>query len=422
MPTLLGVVLSALLAAFGTTVYFVWSRRRHTAHLELDIDRLPPLDQSLALLAGMTGAGIYEGNRARLVYDGALFDEVERDIRTARHTVHIETFVWSAGALEARMVALLCAAAARGVEVRLIIDAIGGNRASPAALRQLHAGGVELVVYRPPHRLNIRRLNHRTHRKLLIVDGAIGYIFGHGFADQWLGGAQDHAHWRDTGVRLEGPVVHGLQTIFFQHWTEETHAIPAGPGIFPPLEPLGTVEAHVVRSDAGEAVSSVATLYILALASARREIIIQNPYFVPGSGVVKLLKEMVRRGVAVHLMVPGRNTDSPFVRRAGCYLYEGLMRAGVRLYEYEPTLAHQKVVIVDGIWSHIGSTNFDARSLALNEEAGVGLRDAAVATELRRSFERDLQSSREMDPDRWRQRGRWRRAYEWFAYQLHEQL
>jgi cardiolipin synthase len=178
----------------------------------------------------------------------------------------------------------------------------------------------------------------------------------------------------------------------------------------------------VVRSDAGEAVSSVATLYILALASARREIIIQNPYFVPGRSVVSLLKEMVRRGVTVHLMVPGRNTDSRFVRRAGCYLYEGLMRAGVHLYEYEPSLIHQKIMIVDGIWSHIGSTNFDERSLALNEEAGVGLRDATVAADLRRSFERDLESSHEMDPDRWRQRGRWRRAFEWFAYQLHEQL
>ena len=422
MPMILDALLSALLAALATTVYFVWARRRHTAHLALDIDRLPALDESLALLAGMTGGGLYDGNAATLVYDGALFDEMEKDIRAARHTVHLETFVWSAGALEARMVALLCGLTARGVEVRLVIDAIGGNQASSAALSRMREGGVQLVVYRPPRRLNIRRLNHRTHRKLLIVDGLVGYVFGHGFADQWSGRAQDHDHWRDTGVRLEGPVVHGLQSIFFQHWTEETHGVPAGPGIFPVLEPRGSVDGHVVRSDAGEAVSSVATLYTLAIASARREIVIQNPYFVPGRSVVKLLKEMVKRGVEVHLMVPGRNTDSPFVRRAGCYLYEGLMRAGVRLYEFEPTLAHQKIVIVDGIWSHIGSTNFDARSLALNEEAGVGLRDATVAAELRRSFERDLERSREMDPDRWRQRGRWRRVFEWFAYQLHEQL
>jgi cardiolipin synthase len=422
MATFAEVLLSALMAVIATTAYFVWSRRRHTAHLKLDIDALPALDESLALLAGMTGAGIYHGNAARLVYDGDLFDAIDADVRSARHTVHLETFVWSAGVVEDRTVALLCDAAARGVRVRVIIDAIGGNRASATAFRLLCEGGVELVIYRQPWRLKLRRLNHRTHRKLLIVDGEIGYIFGHGFADQWLGHGQDHAHWRDTGARVEGPVVHGLQAIFFQHWTEETHGVPAGPGIFPVLEERGPVEAHVVCSDAGEAVSSVATLYTLALASARREIIIQNPYFVPGRGVVELLKKMVRRGVTVHLMVPGRNTDSRFVRRAGCYLYEGLMRAGVRLYEYEPSLIHQKIVIVDGIWSHIGSTNFDARSLALNEEAGVGLRDAEVASELTRSFERDLASSHEMDPDRWRQRGRWRRFFEWFAYQLHEQL
>ena len=422
MLNLIEVLLSALVAVVATTMYFVWARRRHTAHLTLEIDRLPALDQSVALLAGMTGAGIYQGNAARLIYDGALFDDMEQDIRAARHTIHLETFVWSAGTLEDRMVALLSETTARGVQVRLIIDAMGGNQASAAALERLRDAGVQLVIYRRPRRLNLRRLNHRTHRKLLIVDGAIAYIFGHGFADQWLGHGQDHAHWRDTGVRVEGPVVHGLQSTFFQHWTEETHGVPAGEGIFPILEPRGDVEAHVVHSDAGEAVSSVATLYTLALASARREIVIQNPYFVPGRSVVALLKEMVRRGVTVHLMVPGRNTDSRFVRRAGCYLYEGLMRAGVHLYEYEPSLIHQKIVIVDGIWSHIGSTNFDARSLALNEEAGVGLRDATLAADLRRSFERDLASSHEMDPDRWRQRGRWRRAFEWFAYQLHEQL
>lgn len=422
MPLIAGVLLSALLAAVATTAYFVWSRRRHTAHLTLDIDHLPPLQDSVALLAGMTGAGIYNGNTARLVYDGALFDQMEQDIRGAEHTVHLETFVWTKGELETRMVALLRATVERGVAVRVIIDAIGGGGGSAAALRDLREGGVDLVIYRAPRKLNLRRLNHRTHRKLLIVDGAVGYVFGHGFADQWLGRGQDHAHWRDTGVRVEGPVVHGLQKIFFEHWIEETHAVPAGPGIFTALERKGDVEAHVVHSDAGEAVSSVATLYTLAIASARREIFIQNPYFVPGRGVVELLKEMVRRGVEVHLMVPGRNTDSRFVRRAGCYLYEGLMRAGVHLYEFEPSLIHQKIVIVDRIWSHIGSTNFDARSLALNEEAGIGLRDATVAAELRQSFERDLQRSQVMDPDRWRRRGRLRRCFEWFAYQLHEQL
>ncbi len=411
-----------LAAVVATVAYFVVARRRHTEDIALDLDRLPPVRDGLVTLAGLTGAAVHRGNTATVVQNGALFDVMETDIRAARHTVHLETFVWSAGALERRMVDLLCARAADGVRVRVLIDAVGASKASSAELRRLREGQVDLVVYRPPRRFNLRRLNHRTHRKLLIVDGVIGYAFGHGIADQWLGAGDDPEHWRDTGVRLEGPVVGGLQSVFMDHWIEETHAAPSGEGCFPEIPCKGDIEAHVVRSGAGDVVSSVALLYALAIASARNEIIIQNPYFVPGESVVKLLKAMVARGVKVHLMVPSRHSDSPFVRRASCYLYAGMLEAGVRLYEFEPTLGHQKILVVDGAWSHIGSTNFDARSLALNEEVGVGVLDEGVASELKAAFEADLRFSREIRLEQWKRRGRWRRVLEWFAYRLHEQL
>jgi cardiolipin synthase len=223
-------------------------------------------------------------------------------------------------------------------------------------------------------------------------------------------------------VRLEGPVVHALQSVFAQNWIEETHTLLAGDNCFPVLERRGDVSMHVVSSASGDAVSSVATLYTVAIAAARREVLIQNPYFAPGDGVVDLFAMMVRRGVAVHLMVPGKHTDSPFVRRAGCSLYTAMLEAGVRLYEFEPTLLHQKIVVVDGIWSHVGSTNFDARSLALNEEVGVGILDAGVAAELKAAFQRDLRRAHELRLEQWRRRPIYDRVFERCAYLVHEQL
>jgi cardiolipin synthase len=163
-------------------------------------------------------------------------------------------------------------------------------------------------------------------------------------------------------------------------------------------------------------------LYTVAIAMARHEVLIQNPYFAPNDGVVELFAMMVRRGVKVHLMLPGEHTDSPFVRRAGCNLYASLLEAGVQLYEFQPTLLHQKIVVVDGIWSHVGSTNFDARSLALNEEVGVGILDADVAAQLKAAFEQDLRHSRQLTLDEWQRRPALDRVYERFAYLLHEQL
>lgn len=419
-------MLTTLLLMFATglatTLWFVASRRRRTLMVRFSPQRLPPIEEGLATLAGLTNASVYRGNAATLFQNGALFDAIERDIRAARHSVHLETFVWSRGELERRTVDLLCRRATEGVKVRVIIDSVGANEADDDNLARLRHGNVELVAYRPPLRWNLRRLNHRTHRKLLIVDGEIGYTFGHGIADHWLGQGQDPDHWRDTGVRLEGPVVQGLQSVFIEHWIEESQVIPCDPGCFPKLEEKGSIAAHVVSSGAGDPVSSVSLLYTLAVACARREILIQNPYFVPRKEVIGLLRDVVSRGVRVCLMVPGRHTDNAFVRYAGSHLYAGLIHAGVELYEFATTALHQKIVVVDGIWSHIGSTNFDERSLALNEEVGVGLLDAGVAGELREAFERDLQACRRITAQDWGRRGALRRFAAWAAYQAHEQL
>lgn len=418
LSKLLWFISGALLAA----AYFLLKNRRNTPYLELDLDALPNLADDMQSLAGITGGTVVSGNACEILQNGALYPAMERDIEAARQTIHFETFVWTKGELERRFVALLIRKVSEGVQVRLLIDAMGGSQADGAQLKALAQAGVELSLYCRPHWWNLRRFNHRTHRKLLIVDGAIGYTFGHGVADQWLGDGEDENHWRDTAARVEGSAVQALQAVFMENWIEESHCVPAGAGCFPKLAAFGDCDAHVVSSASGDAVSAVSLLYTMAIASARREVIIQNPYFAPDDGVCELLGMMVKRGVAVHLMVPGKHTDSPFVRRAGCFLYSDLLEAGVRLYEFEPTLIHQKVVIVDEIWSHIGSTNFDSRSLSLNEEVGIGIRDATIARELKAAFQNDLARSRELTRDQWKRRPLGSRLFDWFAYQVHDQL
>src|SRR5262245_11899700 len=288
MPSAIGWMLAGAAIAM---LCFMLTHRRRTPYLHLQLDELQPLQDGLQALAGLTGGAVYEGNSVRVFQNGALFPAMEQDIADARHTVHLETFVWTAGEVERRFVELLCAKARQGVKVRLLIDALGGSRATSARLHQLRDAGVELAQYCRPAWWNLRRFNHRTHRKLLICDGSTAYTFGHGIADQWLGDGEDADHWRDTGVRLEGPVACALQSVFMENWIEETRCLPAGSGCYPCLERQdGGVEAHVVSSASEEVGSAVALLYTVAIASAHKEVIIQNPYFAPDDGFCELLE------------------------------------------------------------------------------------------------------------------------------------
>jgi cardiolipin synthase len=422
MSTIAWAAISSVCTALVCGLVVLLTRARGTPYLDLRPDEYPSIEDALPMIAGLTESAVHEGNNAAVFQNGAIFPAMLADIAAAKHSVHLETFVWCAGQVERLFVDALAERARAGVNVRVLLDSLGSNKASDAELERLLASGAKVATYCKPSWWNIGRFNHRTHRKLLVVDGRVGYAFGHGISDDWLGDAKSPKQFRDTGVRLEGPVVHGLQSVFAQNWVEETHSLPAGDGGFPALDRCGDISAHVVSSASGDAVSSVAMLYTVAIATARREVLIQNPYFAPNDGVVELFAMMVRRGVKVHLMVPGKHTDSPFVRRAGCSLYTALLEAGVRLYEFEPTLLHQKIVVVDEIWSHVGSTNFDARSLALNEEVGVGILDVGIAAELKAAFNEDLRRCAELKLEQWRRRPVFDRAYERFAYLLHEQL
>ena len=414
--------ITIFISAAFTSLYFIITRRRRTPKYDLNPDELPEVGECLRKFAGLTKSAVHGGNQVEVFQNGSLFPQMIKDIRAAQDTVHLELFVWDKGELERQFVELFCEKVQQGVKVRLLLDAIGARDADKKQLQTLRDAGVDLQIYCEASWWNLRRFNHRTHRKILVVDGKVGFTFGHGIADQWRGNGEDKHHWRDTGIRISGPAVFALQSVFMENWIEETTCIPTEPSCFPSLAQRGDVTAHVVSSAAGDAISSVGLLYSLAIASARKHIYIQNPYFAPEKNMVDLLCRMVRRGVEVHLMVPGKHTDNPFVRWAGCSLYRPLLEGGVNIYEFNPSLLHQKIVVVDGEWTHVGSTNFDARSLALNEEAGVGLLDSTVAEQLIAAFDDDMRRSDKIDLDKWRKRLWFYRVFDEVAYLLRDQL
>jgi cardiolipin synthase A/B len=270
---------------------------------------------------------------------------------------------------------------------------------------------------------NIGRMNDRTHRKIAVIDGRIGFIGGHGIAEQWTGNAQDRDHWRDTFVRCEGPVVNTLQGVFCENWIEETGRVPAGEKYFPQLEPCGDVDAHVAFASPRGSVSAVQMLYYLAIAAAERELLIANPYFLPHADAIDELKNAVRRGVDVRIMLPSADViDTPIVQHASHHHFGDLLASGVRIFEYHKTLCHQKVVIVDGVWSCVGSTNFDDRSFQLNDEVSIGFTSEDVARQLRRAWEDDMRDATEVRFEEWRGRGLWHKLLDGGAFLLRREL
>ncbi len=416
------VIIVVLAAIIVVLCYLMISHRRRILALNINFNSLPDIETGLDEVAGLTGGCVVQGNKVEIFQNGLLLREMMKDISEASETIHFETYIWCRGRFESALVELLCRKASEGIKVRVLIDALGAIRARDRQLKRLKAGGVELCHFRHFKALNFHHFNNRMHRKILVVDGLKAYTCGHGVADEWLGNAQDSEHWRDTGTRLTGPVVHHIQSIFMQDWCSASRSVPVGAGCFPKLVRTGDTPVHVVKSSTKTSDSSVALFYKLAMASAKKEIIIQNPYFSPDADLAQLLMDKAASGVNVHLMLPGRHTDNHFVRLAGRKLYRRLLDAGVRIYEFLPTMMHQKVVVIDGKWSHVGTTNLDMRSLALNAELGVGILDRRVALQLRQAFKKDLERCQRINSDEWRRRSWPLKVGEWCAFRLRAQI
>ncbi len=394
--------------AFVIVALILWTRsRRRPVRFELS-DAFDG-DSRIRAIAAMTWGRVVEGNAVTIVQDAGFFDAVIDDIARATHHVHLETFLWMDGEVSDRIVGAVTSAARRGVEVRVLVDQRGGKTTSTSVWRELREAGVDFRVY---HRARPRELgwyNNRDHRKIVVLDGRIGYTFGHGIADMWGPPAAARnakiCGWRDTAARLEGPVVGELQTAFFENWIKVNRRAVLHPAYFPRLEAAGTIPMHVAWAAPPETTSAVQRLYDLAIVSARREIILQNPYFIPDRHSVRLCTEAVARGVAVRLMLPTSGTsDFPVVQHASHYYYGPLLRAGATIYEYTRSGIHQKVLIVDREWCTIGSTNFDPRSFRINEEISVAIYDAGIAQQLASAFEADLAGAQEWSLRRWNER------------------
>jgi len=366
--------------------------------------RVPDLDcfeQALPSIAGMTKAIILDGNRAEIIQNGDFFTAFLESIAKAKETIHFETYVWWTGGICAEVAGALAKRAREGVEVRVLVDAMGGMKMKRRLREQMKDAGVKLVRYHPLRPRDIGQLNKRTHRKLAVFDGRTAYICGHGVADKWTGHGQDKDHWRDTGVRLHGPIVNAAQSVFAQHWIEETGEVLVGEKYFPAIDFEGGLKMHILAGAPLGGVSDLELMFKMALATAQKEILIQNPYFIADEETATLLKRAVKRGVEVKIMVPGNITDSPIVNHAGHRHFSEMLNAGVKIFCFERTLIHQKILVIDGVWSHVGSTNLDSRSFDINEEAGVGIIDKGIAGELTAAFEDDLEACEEMKAESW---------------------
>ena len=371
-------------------------------------------DAFLRATEALTMAPITHGNSIELFINGdEIFPAMLETMAGAQRTLNFLSYLYWSGDIGETIADALCERARAGIEVNVLLDAVGSAKMDRSLIRDMDEAGVHFAYFRPPKPYAFRRVNNRTHRKLLIVDGTVGMTGGVGIADQWTGNAQDPDHWRDTHVRVRGPIVRGLQGAFAENWLEATGDVLVGPDYLPELAPVSDDGAmQVVRSTAEVGDTNIEALYFLAIACATTTLHLTSAYFAPRPAFIEALTDAAQRGVDVRVLVPGPHIDKEFVRMAGRSVYEELLEGGVRIYEYCPTMIHAKTLTIDGVWSSVGSVNFDNRSFQLQDEVTLGVCSSEFAGRLDAQFERDLERSSEIDLERWNGRSLSARATE----------
>jgi cardiolipin synthase A/B len=389
-------------------------RREGAFGYEIDTELEVGSEDFLHAAEALTGAPISEGNEAELLINGdRIFPAFLDTIASAQRTLNVQTYVYWRGEIAGEVAGAIRDRAREGVRCNVILDALGAAKMERSLIREMESAGVRVILFRPPKPYAIRRIANRTHRRLLIADGRVGMTGGVGIASEWTGDAQGPDHWRDTHVRVRGPVVRGMQGAFAENWLEATGEVLAGEGYLPELEPVADGgPMQLVRSSAKVGDTNAEALYYLAISSARRAIELTAAYFVPRPAFTEALCSAAERGVEVRILVPGPEIDKALVRVAGRAAYDELFEAGVRLFEYQPTMLHAKSLCVDGVWSAVGTVNFDNRSFQLHDEVALCVWDERFAGKLSEAFEHDLERSEEFDSARWRRRGPVQRAGE----------
>ena len=375
--------------------------------------------ESLRYIARLVGAAATSGTSYRMLNNGdEIFPAMLGAIEQARQRIVFETYIFEPGAVADRFVAAFEAAARRGVKVDMVIDAVGSGSVGEEVLDRLRAAGCDVRPYNETHWWQLEEINYRTHRKILVVDGDIAFTGGVGLADHWEGDAQDRDHWRDMQVMMRGPIAKIMEGAFYENFIEAaeqpvTPSFDEGPG---GETPVGN--ALIVRSSPTGGSSDLKRLYLLLIASARRTIDVQSPYFITDESTAWALEDAIARGVRVRVLTENDLTDAMPVKYASRSAYQRLMEKGIEIYEYQPAMMHAKALVVDGVWSMFGSANFDNRSLELNDELNVAVHDADLASRFSERFEADLRVSHRLTLDEWEERPLLQKARErfWSAF------
>ena len=413
----------AVIASIVSFFFYNTTPRSHPAvyALETDLDVESP--QFPLTMTGMTGMPLVPGNQVALFNNGDQFFPAMLDaIESAEHSITMEQYIFWEGKVGRRFAEAFAEKARSGVQVKLLLDAVGSSTLGEPIVKILEAGGCQLAWFRPIHWYTMIRANRRDHRKSLMVDGKIAFTGGAGIADHWLGDAQGARSWRDLMVRVEGPAAIGQQSGFAQNWLQCTGEILTGEDYFPLPRNAGTIDVQTIVSSPLEGMGASGTMHLIAVQCARRHLCIANPYFIPDPRLIEMLGQAVRRGVAVKLMVAGRHNDTWWARQNSVRLYGRLLQAGVKIFEFLPSMLHQKTILVDDAWGSVGTANFDNRSFALNDETSVCFHDRDLVSQLHEIFLADLERCKKVSLRQWKKRGFWQRAGEQFASLMEDQM
>jgi cardiolipin synthase len=359
--------------------------------------------QFLRELGIMLGPAIVDGNQVIDLENGErIFPAMLAAIRGAQHSINFESYIYWSGNVGRQFAQALEERARAGVPVNVLIDWAGSQQLDDELVEEMKSAGVEVRFYHPLRWYNLARMNNRTHRKLLVVDGRIGFTGGVGIADPWDGNAQDSEHWRDSHYRLEGPAVAQMQAAFLDNWIKTTGKVLQGPEYFPKLERAGDALAQVFTSSPSGGGDSMQLMYLLSITAAQKRIDLSAAYFVPDELTRRALRQALARGVRVRIIVPGANTDVELARRASRAAWGELLQAGAQIHEYQPAMFHCKMMLVDSQLASVGSTNFDNRSFRLNDEANLNVYDAGFVREQEAVFEADLRVSKRITYEQWK--------------------
>jgi cardiolipin synthase A/B len=396
--------------------------------LDYKINTPPPepleSEEFLSILEAITDAKAQPRSSVEVLTDGEVYYEAELEaIRAATHSINLEAYIFQKGEVARRFVDALTERARASVEVRVVLDTIGSFATWNSYFEELRAAGGRVHWYHPLRWDTLSRVNNRTHREIIVVDGRVGFLGGSGFADHWLMGDERNPPWRDTMFRIEGNAVASLQGAFVENWLEASGEILTGKEFFPFCECESRTMALVVDSSPSMGRSTRARiLYQTLLASSHKTILITTPYFLPDrSARHEMVRAIRERNVEVKIIVPGSHSDHLLTRRSSRRLFGDLLRAGAQIYEYEPAMIHTKTMVIDGVWSVVGSTNFDNRSFGLNDEVNLAAKDSKLAARLTEDFTRDLAESHIVSYEEWQRRSIFERMYEWVGWVLERQ-